>query len=290
MQALASVVSLVGISLLISCDSDSGTTWTSEDVEEIARAYAGKETVSIRTVSGGCQVRVGPDDSIRVHLEHAHVPPGVFEARFGERERSLLLEEVFDGSTSSGYSTWTVTVPAGTTIEFSSASGDLEIEGLEGGVEASIASGDVEIRHFQGELQINTASGDVDLEEISGALQIHTASGEIEITDVTLEAESSFASASGDVEVKLARSAAHDLSVASASGDAILDYDGNAILGRFVFTAKVNGGRIVSPFAFDSEERFTQHEELYDRKSFTRDGDTPTVTIATASGKAQLRQ
>jgi hypothetical protein len=92
------------------------------------------------------------------------------------------------------------------------------------------------------------------------------------------------------VRVILAESAQHDLALASVSGEAVLDFDGHPVGGHFEFTARVDKGRIVSPFAFDREEEFTQSGNRYWRKSFARDGDAPRVAIDTASGRAELKE
>lgn len=311
--------------------------------EEINRTFAAKESVRITTVSGACLVKTGESGEILVQVVHRYDPADAFEAKFAENDDELVLEEELDES-ASGSSIWTVTVPAGTGIHYTSASGEFRIEGLTGGMEAATASGDitvkggvggavattasgnveitdfsggavattasgnVEITDFSGGIVVttasgkiggknltggivlNTASGDIDIENSTGGFQMASASGDIEADEIVIEDESEFSTASGDVDVALKRGTEHDLKLSSASGDAVLDYNGNPIEGHFVFTAQVDDGRIVSPFAFESEEEFLQGGERYHRKSFSREGSRPEITINTASGKAELRK
>lgn len=328
MPVMARVLIALGwIVLFVACgDDDSGAGPSrSAQEEQINRSFASKSVVRLDAVSGHCSVSVGPHDSIQVEVVHAYEPAGAFEARLEVVGDVLALREVMEGSTS-GYSIWTVVVPPQTAIWFSSASGDLGVGGTEGGITASTASGKVTIRNAAGGIGIHTASGDVEMVNTSGAIevstasgdvhgdnlsghldvttasgaieidgadgafQLRTASGNIDAVGLTLTAASAFSSASGNVKVKLSEGAEHNLSLSSASGKAVLSYDGNELVGYFEFTARDDLGRIVSPVAFESEEQFLQGGVTYNRKSFAAGADVPRVTIGTASGKAELRR
>jgi len=209
----------------------------------------------------------------------------------------------------------------------STASGDFELENIEGQVEIRSASGDLEARHIKGSLEVKTASGDLDIEDVSasidirtasgdieaqkitgkdisikgassdievedvrGAMEIKTASGDVEAREIHITGSSEFKTASGDVFVELAKSSDHDLILASASGDAVLNYNGNAIYGYFEFSVKKNDGEIESPFKFDHEEIIIKYGQKYWKKSFTRKSKSPKIVIRTASGKAALEE
>jgi len=294
--------------MLASCGDDDTATGpnSSAQEEQITWSFASKSLVSLAVVSGEASVDVGAEDSIRVTVVHAYVPAGAFEARYETSADRLALREELEGATS-GYSRWTVTVPPQTAVELTSASGDLDVDGVQGGIRVTTASGEVRIRNasgaiaattasggirgdnLNGDLELVSASGGIEIDGATGVCQISTASGDIEVEDITLTDASAFSSASGTVRVKLAASPESDLSVSSASGNAIVNYDGNEVAGYFEFTAREDQGRIVSPVAFESEEQFQQSGVTYDRKSFTQGADQPRVTINTASGKAELR-
>jgi len=86
----------------------------------------------------------------------------------------------------------------------------------------------------------------------------------------------------------LAQTSEFDLDVSTASGRATLDYDGNPIKGFFEMVSKDRRGRIKCPFDFEDEERFDRWGDTYVRKTFTREGNEPRITIQTASGRATL--
>ena len=292
---------------------------------EETRTFEAKEVLDVNTVSGDLVVRVGESAEITVELEHSVRPADNYEPRFQERGSVLELSERFFGSTNGG-SYWTVTVPKGTRIRFSTASGSLTVEGLDADVDADLASGDIDMFDCTGNFDINTASGSFDLDSCSGIFDMNTASGNIRATrcsgdfdlsvasgsisardcrgefdlstasgsvrasDVIIEGRSSFSSASGSAYVTLAESSEYDLLVSSASGKAILDYAGHEIKGYFEFVARERNGRIDSPFDFDEEDEFRRHGDWYMRKSFALGGEEPEIRVETASGTAALRK
>lgn len=275
--------------------------------EEINRVFDAKKRVMIETVSGDVEIRKGESDKIEVTVIYNVRPRDSFEPVFRDRGRSLRLEErIYDSS--SGHITWIVTVPENTEIKFSSASGGFTMEDMTGDFTGSTASGDYTLNNCSGYFDLNTASGDYTVEDCAGEFDLNSASGDLNIRNVTINEKSefnsasgdvdcrgvkinrycNFNSASGDVEVKLASSPDDDINVNSASGDALLDYNGNDINGYIELTAKRRGGRIRSDLDFDDEEEYIRHGQWYVKKSATIGSDSPYVTISTASGKAEL--
>ncbi|UCD18234.1 MAG: hypothetical protein JSV44_04800, partial [Candidatus Zixiibacteriota bacterium] len=102
--------------------------------------------------------------------------------------------------------------------------------------------------------------------------------------------ESNFSSASGAAMVELAEGPEDNLNVGSASGKALLDYNGNPVTGYFELTAKVRSGSISAPFDFDDEREFRKNGQRYVKKTFTRGSDSPEIMVGTASGRAILKK
>lgn len=292
--------------------------------KRVQKTFRSVERIQIRTVSGDCIVEKGSGNRIEVDLVYDVEPDGAFEPEMEQHGTTVRLRERWRGSSTHGRVTWTVTVPDEMEIEFSAASGDLEIRGLKGNFEASTASGDVLVENANGEFEfstasgeiemdvcegefdLSTASGDIDARYLKGMLEFSTASGDIEVQEssgyfdmscasgsvdaeaIVIEEASDFSTASGEVEVVLAAALEFDLEISSASGRATLDYNGNAIKGYFEFTARKDRGRIVSPLEFDNEEEYERYDHTYVRKSFTQRGGSPKIHLGTASGRVTL--
>lgn len=175
-------------------------------------------------------------------------------------------------------------------MKISTASGDIDMKKCGGEVKLSTASGDIEASGIEGEIKLSTASGDIDVSDSKATFKLSCASGGITAKNVEIDGPSSFSTASGEVEVILAATSQYDLELSSASGDVVLDYNGNEVEGYFEFTVKKRHGRIKCPFDFDEEEEFERDDDTYIRKSFTRKGKTPEIYMRTASGSVVLKK
>jgi DUF4097 and DUF4098 domain-containing protein YvlB len=294
--------------------------------KEVHEEFDGVKSVRLGTVSGDCIVKTHRSDRVIVDLFYDVDPEGAFDYKIDERRGKLIIKEKWRGGSTSGEVIWTLTVPEDAEIDFSTASGDLEVTGPIGEIDASTASGDIELEDVNGDIEVSTASGEVtitkgdgdmkistasgDVEgvDVAGEMHISTASGEIEISDsrgifelscasgeitadgITVEGSSSFSTASGSVEVVLAETSEYDLSLSAASGDVTLDYNGNTVKGYFEFEARKRRGRITCPFDFDDKEEYEKWDQMYVRKWFSRNGDDPEIHLSTASGKIVLKK
>jgi DUF4097 and DUF4098 domain-containing protein YvlB len=299
-----------------------------EDTEgiliESSLAFTGIQDLIIDVVSGDCTIQPADDDTLRVDLSYTF-PETCYEPSYLRDAAELELEENFTGESCSGSAHWVITAPDGVDIEFESASGSFSLTDHQGNVRVNTASGTIDLVGYTGQADVNNASGNITLETVNGVINANSASGHIYASEATGEfdlgsasgnvivsdasgtmnlssasghvscdavvftSSGNLSSASGNVTVVLVESPGYDLSLSSASGNAVLNYNGNDVQGYFEFTAKLDDGEIVSPYPFDSETTYTEWGNVYMRKSFTRGQGTPIITISTASGEAALR-
>jgi len=257
--------------------------------DTITRTFEKKRLIRLNTVSGDCIIRQGDNDKIEVEVTSNYFPEGSFEAEFKDRGSTLRLNERMYGS-NSGSSQWAITVPAGTEIKFSSASGGMDIEKYDGEIEANTASGDYLIVDCRGVFDLNTASGDYHIENCRGEFNVNSASGSVSAEGIIILEESNFSSASGNVKLRMGSSPEYDLSVGSASGRATLDLNGNPMKGRFVMSSRERVGDIDAPIEFDDTRYFHKGIQKYIEKSIVLASDYPVISIGTASGKAILKK
>jgi len=270
------------------------------DKKEVNKTFKPKEMVEIKTVSGDCVIKKGTNSEIKVHVVYTY-SDDEFEVIFEEEGNTLVMREDFlkkeRNWSHHGKSHWTVTLPEKTKVEFKSASGDLEANGLMNGLSVKVASGDVTAKDMMGNIRVKSASGDIDIDDSTGEMTVEVASGDIKLINVKgtfnikaassdIEAngiqfneESSFKTVSGELLVKLSKSCTVDLSLTTVSGDVTLDYNDNPVKGYFEFKGKK--GNISSDIPLDDNEKHSYSPFV--TRYFSK-GDSPRITLKAVSG------
>lgn len=203
------------------------------DQSELHKRFDKKDSVELSTVNGDCIIKSHSSDEILVDILYDEDLEDVVEFKFRERSGSLIMSEEWRHYRG-GDITWTLTVPVGTEIDFSTASGDLRASGVSADIEASAASGDIEIEKAKGEIEISVASGDVYISDANGEIEISAASGDIEIENSGGEIELS--TASGDIE---ASGLDGEIDLSTASGE-IEIYDSRGIFDLSCASGEIN--------------------------------------------------
>jgi Toastrack DUF4097 len=156
-------------------------------------------------------VRLAPvrdDEETREAIEHATVELHGNELVIQIREQRFRLGRTPEVRVEVG-------CPEGTHARVDTASCHVRARGTLGDVEAHVASGDVELERVDGRLKAHSASGDIRVSSVRGDVDVHSASGELELgySDGPVKVHS----ASGDVS--LGDAGAGPIRVRSVSGD-----------------------------------------------------------------------
>lgn len=113
-----------------------------------------------------------------------------------------------------------IELPRGTTVAVETASGEIDVDGIQGAGHYRSASGDIHLRGVRGVLEISAVSGDVEIaadDEI--ALQVRTVSGDAKVRAPRIS-RLGVTTVSGDVRVDGDFSGAGPYAVETLSGDA----------------------------------------------------------------------
>lgn len=291
----------------------------------ISKSFTGVNKVEMTTGSGNCTIKKGSGAAVLVEVKHTYDQD--FSPRFSQVGSMLLIEESNRRNNDHGESWWTITIPDGVAIEYStgsgdfsasgtsadmrvrSGSGDLSFDTIKGAVRATTGSGDIEVSGFNGEGTFNTGSGDLEVSKAEGELSLTCGSGDIQIRDsktavrattgsgdisaskITISGASKFTTGSGRARVGLAATVTFDLTITSGSGDAELQYNGNEIVGEIVMKASKQHGNISAPFEFDHVEEIDNGgNDATIVKTVVKGKGTNRITISTGSGDAVLQK
>jgi hypothetical protein len=108
----------------------------------------------------------------------------------------------------------------------SSVSGDVEVTGVSGDLQAKSVSGNVTVRGLTGAVNASSVSGHVRVGEVNGMASGKSTSGnvEVEISQLGGAGDMEFASTSGNVQVKLPASLDADVRMSTLSGRLKTDF------------------------------------------------------------------
>ena len=269
----------------------------------MSQTFKDVDKLEMAVASGDVIFQKGPDSELSFDMEHTFGEN--YKPIINQRGSTLIIKEESRQGSYSGRATWSFKVPENIEISFNTGSGDVELEGLTVEVSMNSGSGDYKFRNASGEFKINTGSGDVEAEELEGELVINTGSGNvqleklnarikantgsgsIDVSELALTGPSRFNTGSGDSEVSLTGSPSFDIAVNSGSGDAVLDFSGNAMVGTLVMEANKRNGDIRASFDFDSSEEIDEGYNTKIRKTKKFSDADVKIRISSGSGTAR---
>src|SRR5580700_8263758 len=187
---------------------------------------SGPVNLEVQTHSGDIIVRNGPAGSVSIRgkiFVSDHWLAGSRHAEVAEIEQNPPLRQ--DGNnihidyvnTHDISVDYEIIVPADTTVNTHSGSGDQTIEGVHGNADLQSGSGDMRLSQLTGEIRVQTGSGNVRARQIAGPLRGGASSGDIELEE-TGAGDIDLHTGSGNVRVRLPANAAFDADISTSSG------------------------------------------------------------------------
>jgi putative adhesin len=113
-------------------------------------------------------------------------------------------------------------VPAGSSVELTSASGDIQVRDTGGAVRLRTASGEVRLRKVSN-VEVMAVSGDVVVENATGEVRLRTVSGDAKVSQWGGGAKLEYGTTSGDLDWTGACGAGCRIEARSTSGDVRLN-------------------------------------------------------------------
>lgn len=92
-----------------------------------------------------------------------------------------------------------IEVPEQFNLAVSTAGGDVNVDRIEGAVEAGTSGGDVTVRGIRGEVSVGTSGGDIVAEELTGNLRGSTSGGDIRVAQ--LSGNAGVETSGGDIRI-----------------------------------------------------------------------------------------
>ena len=227
------------------------------------------------------------DPSGRVHIHRGEdarqvtVNWSIRHFGFGDNTKDIQLVAVQNGDTISitvpetsafplsgiGEANLDISVPQKTNVRLNDQSGTVDIEDINGQINAATGSGDIQARDVAGQITLHTDSGSINTESINGIVGLSTNSGNIEMRNASLQGPSTlnvdsgsiqfdgtldphgtydFETASGSIDVALPQNSAFHLDTGTNSGVLSNEFGNNDVGSnpRAHLTLKTGSGSI----------------------------------------------
>jgi hypothetical protein len=267
-------------------------------------------TVSIATGSGYVHVYPGSDSQLHI-VGHVHVRAGWMGGDADARVKQIVANPPLEqsGNTvtiggshgdSSLYQNvsidYDVTTPKATTLKAHTGSGELQIGGIQGTVDAGSGSGDLKVDNIGANAKLETGSGSIHAGNVHGAAALQTGSGSIDLNlsaagDVKAQTGSGsihiegvsggLRAGTGSGTIHIAGNPTSDWRLESGSGNITVAVGGSA---KFNLNAETGSGSIHSDQPLLMQGSLNRHHV-----SGTVNGGGPTVRVTTGSGDIAIR-
>ena len=265
---------------------------------------SGSATLNISNGSGYVHVYSGSGNQVHI-VGHVHARPGLFS---GDVDRNV--KEIADNRpiTQSGSTItiktphdsdlfrnvsidYDITAPGSSTLTAHNGSGQIEIGGLQGAVDADTGSGSIHVDNIAGNTHLQTGSGSINATGVHGAANVQTGSGHITLAvtapgDVTAHTGSggmklsgisgSVRAESGSGAIEVEGSPTSEWRVHTGSGSIRLNVPANA---HFNLEADTGSGGIHVDRPITMQTSIGRHHI-----AGSVNGGGPTVRLGTGSG------
>lgn len=275
--------------------------------KEFQKTYTEKNNITIDlSPMSSYSIQASPDQNVHIRIKNAD--DRTVQYIIEEREGGLHLGDKDlnyrpNRPTPQDIYEWTLELPKKITVKGAGGVAHLTVDSFEGFISISTAAGSMTFENSKGMFDISGASADIDFDHCEGTFQVSTGgNADIDASMIVIDGDSKFSTNGGDVEVILAQTPKYSLVIATGTGDGILDYNSNPVIGTFKFSAEKGQGSISSPFPFQREGSFKDDLKMirnqqdvgkkvdYLLKEQVIGNSTPEIFIKTIRGRAVLRQ
>jgi len=229
--------------------------------KEIENTYINKDeiTIDVSPISR-YTITASSDPNVHIHLRNAEDP--TVQYTIHETDRALRLSDKDlnyhpNRPTTHDIYQWTLELPKKMKVKCNGGIAQLKVNSFDGSISVTTAAGTMTFKNSKGTFDISAASADIRLDQCEGTFNVSTGGqADIDASRIVIEGESKFSTNVGDVDVVLAKTPRHNITIATGTGRGLLDYNGNTVVGSFKFSAEKDKGRIVSPYRFERQTTY----------------------------------
>jgi len=216
--------------------------------EIVTNAITAEETVSksfevsappsivVETFNGRIEVNAGSDGSVMIEAVKRGSGASPAQAQDDLKNVEVVMTQEGDSlriiarrtdspfSTGNSGASFTLTVPAGSSLDLSTSNGPITSDGVTGDVRMHTSNGSLDVRGGAGRLQLSTSNGAVRVEATRASIDIQTSNGRITFEGSLAEGSHTFDTSNGSIEITLPADAAFRVDARTSNSQVSTDF------------------------------------------------------------------
>ncbi len=260
--------------------------------------------VKISITSGQIEIRGWNKNEVKLTGDYSGESDRLIFKESGSNIKLELRDEggSWWGGHSNGSVDFTLYTPFESDIDIDGTSLEIEIDDIQGSIDASSISGRVKVSSETKRADIETVSGDIDIDKANGKMRLRTVSGDInaQVSAINFDAKTvsgdidsrignteyaSLLSVSGDIDVELTLANDGRVDGQTVSGNLELSFENSRVNADFELNTGP-GGDISNKL---SNDRPDDNDHWGQKLNFTVGSGDATVDLETMSGSIRLR-
>lgn len=138
---------------------------------------------------------------------------------------------------------FTITVPKDYHLNLRTSGGSIDIEDLNGNVDAHTSGGSIEIADVTGDVELHTSGGSISTGSVNGDLNAHTSGGSINaIFAKQLTDDAKLDTSGGSITVRMIEDMKVDIDAKTSGGRVRTDFNVNGRISKKSIRGEINGG------------------------------------------------
>ncbi len=214
---------------------------------DIERSFdvASGGSLKLRSDLGSVEIYTHDKARVDVEVDLKGLDDDEFEVNF-EQDGSDLGISAKKQSKSWGWNKnakFTITVPDSYNLDLGTGGGSIDIDGLQGDVEAKTSGGSIKLGMIDGNVEVRTSGGSIRIEEVAGNIDAHTSGGSVRASISKQPDENCrLTTSGGSIAVYLEPSIAVDLTASTNGGRVSSEFDVDGSVGKTKIKGQINGG------------------------------------------------
>jgi len=272
----------------------------------IENTYANKDEIII-DVSPISRYAITASSDQNVHIRIRNAEDPTVQYTIHETDRALHLSDKDlnyhpQKPTPHDIYQWKLELPKNMKVKCNGGIARLNVDSFDGSISVATGLGTMTFKHSKGMFDISTGVGDIRFDQCEGTFNVSGGQADIDASRIVIEGESKFLTNGGDIEVVLAKTPRHNITIATGTGRGLLDYNGNTVVGSFKFSAEKDKGRIVSPYPFERQTTYKDDlKQIRNQNDFGKKVDyllkeqvignsLPEIFMKTSRGRVVLKK